>query len=171
MRRTQLNRKRKFNNSNESNSEPPSKRQKQNTNSNNSSSTTTTDSITKLEYLFSNFHQPCNLTVGGKCKSLPLLPGLYISGIGHISLPISDGSLQQFKSLSLNSNSKQFHFENPEWNKQINSLITSTAIKLGCDMNFVQYVNGYCDKLLIYEKENHQQFIQNTDKKPLDEIF
>ena len=142
-----------------------------------------------LRKIFETIEQAADLTHGAKSKILPTCPGLCIEGIGEIPLPICPQQLEILLSKASKSSygdgletgndenvrksheftADKFHFENPEWNKQIENVFNKIAIKLGCTVENVKYVKGYPYKLLIYQKDGH--FVEHRDTQKAEGMF
>eukprot|EP01084_Bolivina_argentea_P227723 384647_1 len=149
------------------NDEPLPKKMKLNT----LPSKPTTEIIDTLAILFQKMEKSRKITIGGQ-SSLPSTPGLYIEGIGSIPLPICDQQLSTLLSLHSKSSNclelqpSQFHFANPNWNKNMQQLLQSIAISLGCNHETLHNIEAHLDSLLICNTGGHfPQLSNNTNTK------
>eukprot|EP01083_Nonionella_stella_P072142 194304_1 len=151
---------------------------KQSNNSNSNDVLSTEQAVDRLSKLFEDVEQPNTLTSGGSA-SLPLIPGLYVDGIGDIPLPICSHQLSALITLCSPKNSNdtnsnihkldasQFRFTNPRWNSRIQSLIHDAARNLGCTS--VGNVIGRCHKLWIHTHD--VDCIRHENKQQSDDMF
>eukprot|EP01084_Bolivina_argentea_P304406 525680_1 len=133
--------------------------------------------MTQLAKLFENIDEPNDVCICGDNQSLPLIPGLYVNTIGEIPLPICDEQLQKILSINANKqricelNFDQFHFKNPQWNNQIQTLVHSVGKNLGCDNDSITFVEANCGKLIIYNKDTDFDFDMKTTQQADDKII
>jgi len=103
---------------------------------------------------------PGAVAVGGKCDASMSLPGLYINGLGNVSVPLNllqaKAVSTKFKKTMFGTNtteilSDQFQLQNPSWNTNIHDLTKQICKQLGIDVVNIN-IEAQLSKMYLFEK-------------------
>ena len=137
--------------------------------------------IKTIQQLLSSANSLGECSVGGEANELPVMLGLHIKQIGHVSLPLTPNQAESLAKVCKQApyglkydtvydktvrdtyqlDPSEIEIKNETWNENLDKLVEKVAKDLGCSGK----VKANLYKMLLYEKGGHFKKHRDTEKE------